>query len=85
MSDREKIKVERRRKGDSPDGKSRAQAPSRRTKRETGGQDSLPPIQPSQGRPSTPGGGVKLPLWLVVALAIVYIIYSCSDLLLYKK
>ena len=76
MSDREKIKVERRRKGDSPDGKPRAQAPSRRTTRETGGQDSLPPIQPSQGRPSTPGGGVKLPLWLVVALAIVYVIYS---------
>ena len=56
MADRETIDVQRRRKGDSPEGKPRAQAPSRRKPDSGSGGGS----RPSANRPPT-GGGKNYP------------------------
>ncbi len=81
MSDRETIEVQRRRKGSGPQGKPRAEAPSRRREsgsRPPGGSQppsSRPPSRPSP-RPSGGGGGMKLPIWLVVPLVIIFILFQ---------
>ena len=73
MSDKEKIRVERRRKGEGPEGKPRAKAPSREKPREAESGGGRPPTRPSSGLPTSTGRGMKLPLWLVVVLVIVFI------------
>ncbi len=76
MDDREKIKVKRRRKGDSPEGKPRAQAPSRRRTDETADERGLPPSQPTARKSTSPTGGIKLPIWLIIVAAILYFVFN---------
>ena len=76
MADRETIDVQRRRKGDGPEGKPRAQAPSRRPKNGDSGGGSRPPgTRPPSSRPPS-GGGTKLPIWLVVPLVILFLLFN---------
>jgi len=76
MADREIIDVQRRRKGDGPEGKPRAVAPSRRPKDGNSGGGSRPPgTRPPSSRPPS-GGGMKLPIWLVIPLVLLFLIFN---------
>jgi hypothetical protein len=72
MPDEDKIKVERRRKGSGPEGKPRAEAPSRERPRTGGG---APPTGGPASAPR-PSGGMKLPIWLVIPIVLLYLVYS---------
>lgn len=76
MSDKETIEVQRRRKGSTPEGKPRAQKPTRRPEGSPpSGGDQRPP---STGLPSgkTPAGKMRLPLWLVIPLVLLFIVFN---------
>jgi len=77
MSDKETIEVQRRRKGTGPEGKPRAKAPERKQRDSRPSASGGPPTSrpPSTQRP-VGGGGLKLPLWLVIPLVIIIILVN---------
>jgi len=77
MTDKETIEVQRRRKGTGPEGKPRAKAPVREQRESRPSGSDRPPTSrsPSTQRPAG-GSGMKLPIWLIVPLVIIFVLFN---------